>query len=419
MLKREIARGSLWRQWDLHVHTPASFHWTGQKFDGDLSSDQNKKLIDEMIDAMNKAQPAVFALMDYWTFDGWFALKQRLADPSAPRLTKEVFPGIELRLSAPTEKRLNAHVIFSDEIPDQHLKDFLSDLKIERTDRSVSKDALIELARATAPDMLVKKGHKKETVDTDDGDALLAGYKLAEVKADSYKNAISKVPNGLAIGFMPYDTSDGLNEVKWEEHYSYFLGLLESSPIFESRNLELRSAFLCEETDKNKKWIGNFKHGLKEIPRLVVSGSDAHCFVGVPGDNDKRGYAPSETQWWQHGSSSERDFIYVTTQNLSSEQLQALSDEVGNEQSLLVCCAAFHGVTAAKASERWPNLTLKKIPKMVLARCEWGHDDYSLNVANLPMAKVEKSDTTATTGSKSSKNKNVAPGQGGLFGENQ
>jgi adenine-specific DNA-methyltransferase len=23
----------------------------------------------------------------------------------------------------------------------------------------------------------------------------------------------------------------------------------------------------------------------------------------------------------------------------------------------------------------------------VLARCEWGHDDYSLNVANLPMAK--------------------------------
>jgi adenine-specific DNA-methyltransferase len=97
-------------------------------------------------------------------------------------------------------------------------------------------------------------------------------------------------------------------------------------------------------------------------------------------------YAPSEVQWWQHGHSSERDFIYVTTQNLSAQQLQALSDEVGSDQSLLVCCAAFHGVTAAKAAERWPNLTLKKIPKMVLARCEWGHDDYSLNVANLPMA---------------------------------
>jgi 16S rRNA G966 N2-methylase RsmD len=97
-------------------------------------------------------------------------------------------------------------------------------------------------------------------------------------------------------------------------------------------------------------------------------------------------YAPSETHWWQHGHSSERDFIYVTTQNLSADQLQALSEEVGAERSLLVCCSAFHGVTAAQAAERWPNLTLKKIPKMVLARCEWGHDDYSLNVANLPMA---------------------------------
>lgn len=130
-------------------------------------------------------------------------------------------------------------------------------------------------------------------------------------------------------------------------------------------------------------------------------------------------YAPSEVQWWQHGNSSERDFIYVTTQNLSSEQLQTLSDEVGSDQSLLVCCAAFHSVTAAKASERWPNLTLKKIPKMVLARCEWGHDDYSLNVANLPMAKIEKSDATTATNGKSSKNKKVAPGQGGLFRENQ
>ncbi len=131
-------------------------------------------------------------------------------------------------------------------------------------------------------------------------------------------------------------------------------------------------------------------------------------------------YAPSETQWWQHGHSSERDFIYVTTQNLSTDQLQALSDEVGSEKSLLVCCAAFHGVTAAKASERWPNLTLKKIPKMVLARCEWSHDDYSLNVANLPMAKVEKLELVAdaSTG-KLSKNKKAAPGQGGLFGENE
>lgn len=300
MSKREIARGSVWRQWDLHVHTPASFHWTGKRFSGDMSSPENRALIDEMIEAMNAAEPAAFAIMDYWTFDGWFALKKRLAEPGAPVLKKTVFPGIELRLSAPTAKRLNAHVIFSETIPDHHLREFLSDLKLERTDRSVSKESLIDLARGTAEDMLIKKGHKRASVDADDQDALMAGYKLAEVKADSYKAAIKKVPDEQAIGFMPFDTSDGLTEVKWEDHYAYFLGLLESSPIFESRNADLRTAFLCEETPKNKAWIGNFKHGLKNIPRLVVSGSDAHCFVGVAGDNDRRGYGdfPSGKKTW-------------------------------------------------------------------------------------------------------------------------
>lgn len=132
-------------------------------------------------------------------------------------------------------------------------------------------------------------------------------------------------------------------------------------------------------------------------------------------------YAPSETRWWQHGHSSERDFLFVTTQNLSAEQLQALSDEVGSNQSLLVCCSAFRGVTAAQASQRWPNLTLKKIPKMVLARFEWGHDDYSLNVANLPMAQEEKTESMAVAATNKTKTKKAAlanPNQGGLFEQN-
>jgi adenine-specific DNA-methyltransferase len=92
-------------------------------------------------------------------------------------------------------------------------------------------------------------------------------------------------------------------------------------------------------------------------------------------------YAPSESVYWQQGYSTETDYIYVTTQTLSTEQLQALSDEVGTERSLLVLCSAFKG-----NAERFSNLTIKKIPRAVLAKCEWGHDDYSLNVENLPMA---------------------------------
>ncbi len=89
-------------------------------------------------------------------------------------------------------------------------------------------------------------------------------------------------------------------------------------------------------------------------------------------------YAPSDAVYWRHGHSTERDFIYVTTANLSHDQLLQLSDEVG-DRSLLVVCSAFRG-----RKEGYPNLTVKKIPKAVLSRCEWGKDDYSLKVENLP-----------------------------------
>ncbi len=92
-------------------------------------------------------------------------------------------------------------------------------------------------------------------------------------------------------------------------------------------------------------------------------------------------YAPSETIYWQHGHSTEHDFIYVTTQTLTREQLAKLSEEVGEKQSLLICCGAFR-----VKPDAFPNLTLKKIPKAVLGRCEWGKDDYSLRVENLPEA---------------------------------
>ena len=88
-----------------------------------------------------------------------------------------------------------------------------------------------------------------------------------------------------------------------------------------------------------------------------------------------------EALYWQHGRSTERDFLYVTTAHLGHEQLQQLSEEVGPDRSLLVLCTAFRG------RDDYPNLTVKKIPKQILARCEWGHDDYSLQVENLPRAK--------------------------------
>lgn len=298
--KVEYKRGAEWRQWDLHIHTPASFHWLGKRFNADPNSTENTVLVDEMIAALNEAKPAVFALMDYWTFDGWFALKRRLAQEGAPKLLKRVFPGIELRLMAPMTGRLNAHVLFSDEIEDQMLRDFKAVLRVELVNRPLSDDSLVALARMVGEDKLKHHGLIKNEVDVDFETALRAGSVIAEINCDSYKTAIERVPNGYAVGFMPFNTSDGLAEVKWQEHYAYCLGLFKSSPIFETRDLNTWGAFVGERTAVNEKWIDNFQSALGGIPRLAVSGSDAHQFKGVLGDNNNRGYGdfPSGKATW-------------------------------------------------------------------------------------------------------------------------
>jgi len=296
----QFPRGSEWRQWDLHIHTPASFHWSGERFTQAGTGERDLQLIDEMVGALNDATPAVYAIQDYWLFDGWFALKRRLGDADAPVLEKTVFPGIELRIAAPMAARLNAHVVFSDEIPNQLLRDFLSNLKLEITGQPVSEHALITFARDVNADKLKLHGFDKAQVLLDDATALKAGYCTAEVTVDSYKAAVRCVPGGMACGFMAFDTSDGLAKVDHLKHYAYAIGLVDSSPIFETRNVGLWNALVGRRIAENDKFFDNFQESIRHMPRLPVSGSDAHMFRGTPGDNNARGYGdfPSNKVTW-------------------------------------------------------------------------------------------------------------------------
>ena len=92
-------------------------------------------------------------------------------------------------------------------------------------------------------------------------------------------------------------------------------------------------------------------------------------------------FDPSPDVYWKQGKSTESDFIYVTTQHLTAQMLQKLSDDVGESCTLLICCGSFDG-----KKDSYGNLTIKKIPKAILKKCEWNHDDYSLEIKNLPMS---------------------------------
>ena len=121
-------------------------------------------------------------------------------------------------------------------------------------------------------------------------------------------------------------------------------------------------------------------------------------------------YAPSDEIYWQQGHSTETDIIYVTTQFMNREMLTKLSDEVGDKRSLLVVCKAFR-----VRADAFPNLTIKKIPKAVLRKCEWGKDDYSLEIQSLPLAPEPEEDDSPPPTTQEERRKTAPVGP--LFGK--
>lgn len=91
-------------------------------------------------------------------------------------------------------------------------------------------------------------------------------------------------------------------------------------------------------------------------------------------------YSPDIELYWKQGHSSEHDFIFTTTQLITAEMLETIHDQLGENESLLICCTKFQ----PECRNKFPDITIKKIPKVLLDTCEFDHDDYSLNIVSVP-----------------------------------
>lgn len=91
-------------------------------------------------------------------------------------------------------------------------------------------------------------------------------------------------------------------------------------------------------------------------------------------------YQPSAEVYWKQGYSSESDFIFTTTQFMTVETLASIEDTMSEGESLLICCKAFQPECKSFSL----RITVQKIPTALLDKCEFDHDDYSLNVIELP-----------------------------------
>jgi len=91
-------------------------------------------------------------------------------------------------------------------------------------------------------------------------------------------------------------------------------------------------------------------------------------------------YAPDADIYWKQGKSQQHSYIYVTTQYLSASALAEIAHDLPEYERLMICAPAFD----VGLGKRYENIQVRKIPQSVLAKCEYGAENYNMNIVNPP-----------------------------------
>lgn len=103
-------------------------------------------------------------------------------------------------------------------------------------------------------------------------------------------------------------------------------------------------------------------------------------------------YNPDPAIYWKQGSTTGFDFIFTTTQLVTVQMIESIQEEMKPVESLLICCKTFQKECKGKFS----NITIKKIPQVLIGKCEFGKEDYSLNIIESPRLESDQDDQDIT-----------------------
>jgi ABC-type lipoprotein export system ATPase subunit len=241
-----------------------------------MSSKERESALTQILAKVRVSDVSAFGIMDYWTFDGYLALCEYVARHGEALVGKAIFPGIELRIESPADFRLNVHVLLSDQVRQQALDDFRAALKLRigGKNRSLSREALVDLARELDLSKVRLHGFSEESLKNDEK-AFELGAMTAEVTRESFVEACRQW-RGESLVILPFDTSDGLAGVDWKKHGHSVNELLRMAHIFETRRQENVDLFLGIKTPQNSDFIDDFMHAMGGAAKPAISGSDAH-----------------------------------------------------------------------------------------------------------------------------------------------
>lgn len=114
------------------------------------------------------------------------------------------------------------------------------------------------------------------------------------------------------------------------------------------------------------------KYGNLEISDKYNSEMLAHAMAKHEG----YAYEPDENCFWKQGYSGENNFIFTAAGYISPEYLDTIASELGENEYLLICAESFD----MTCLNRHKKIIVRPIPRMLLGRCEWGKDNYDLNI---------------------------------------
>lgn len=112
---------------------------------------------------------------------------------------------------------------------------------------------------------------------------------------------------------------------------------------------------------------------------------DAEMLAAAVALHEGFNYAPDSKLFWKQSTGSESSYLFVTTRHLNSAYLDSIKDTMEDGEYLIVACRSYD----SGLDKAYDNITIKKIPQMLLGRCEFGKTDYNLNIVYPPIYKDE------------------------------
>lgn len=97
-------------------------------------------------------------------------------------------------------------------------------------------------------------------------------------------------------------------------------------------------------------------------------------------------YSPDKTFFWKQSFGSEKSFLFVTTRHLNSAFMDSISGSMEEDEYLVIACCSYD----KEIEKKNPHITVKKIPQMLLERCEFDKADYNLNIIHPPVCEDEE-----------------------------